>query len=117
MHYAVAQITSFPMDLKVLQRREYASRNAYKHNAFLMVSCYILQNRLQNPQYSSDFIRFWETGFPNAQNVVFSNVFLAFWRGLERGRSSLPGRTQAKKSKKLIQMKFFLIFTLKKRLA
>ena len=37
LHFAVTQSTCFPMNFKVLQHRENASRNAYKRNAFLMI--------------------------------------------------------------------------------
>ena len=34
MHLAVTQSTTFPMNFKVLQRRENVLQNTYKHNAF-----------------------------------------------------------------------------------
>ena len=39
-----------------------------------MIPGHILQNRLQIPQHSLGFIRFWEVVSPNSQNVVFPMV-------------------------------------------
>ncbi len=91
MYLPLQGMLVLPMDFKVFQHRESAPRNAYKHAAFFMNSCAFLQNWLQDHQYCTGFIRFWEVVSPKSQNVVFLMVFVAFWHALWTRGSSHVG--------------------------